>query len=120
MEAKVEVHGLSDADFVQIGTEIGKLVNEKNKAYGDAFAQSGAILRVLYPNGIQSGQFEDALGVCRVVDKLFRIATAKDALGESPWRDIAGYGLLGVARDQQTRRAGSDDHLDISKVKTCP
>lgn len=106
MEAKVEVHGLADADFVQIGTEIGKLVAEKNAAYGDAFAQSGAILRILYPRGARPDQFEDLLGVCRVVDKLFRIATRKDAFGESPWRDIGGYGLLGVARDKQTRRPG--------------
>jgi len=32
------------------------------------------------------------------VDKLFRIATDKDALGESTYRDIAGYGILGAFR----------------------
>lgn len=30
--------------------------------------------------------------------RAFRAATDRDALGESPWRDIAGYGLLGAAR----------------------
>jgi hypothetical protein len=35
------------------------------------------------------------------LDKLFRIATARDALGESPYRDIAGYGLLGAARAER-------------------
>jgi hypothetical protein len=28
-----------------------------------------------------------------------RIATAKDALGENPYRDIAGYGILMSAGD---------------------
>jgi len=35
----------------------------------------------------------------RIIDKLFRIATQKEAFGESPYRDIAGYGLLGVMKD---------------------
>ena len=85
--------------FVEIGTRLGKLVQVKNAAYGDAFAKSGDILRVLYPNGVRPEQYEDLLGVCRVLDKLFRIATQKDALGESPWGDVTGYGILGVARD---------------------
>ncbi len=87
-------------EFAEIGTEIGKLVQVKNAAYGDAFAQSGKILRVLYPQGVRPDQYEDMLGVTRVLDKLFRIATQKDALGETPWGDIAGYGILGVARDR--------------------
>lgn len=32
--------------------------------------------------------------VVRVVDKLFRIANHKDAFGENPWADIAGYAVL--------------------------
>lgn len=87
-------------EFVKIGMSIGSLVKEKNAAYGDAFAQSGKILRVLYPDGVKPEQFEDMLGICRVLDKLFRIAWAKDAFGESPWQDVAGYGILGVARDR--------------------
>lgn len=86
-----------EVDFAEIADGIGRTVAEKNTAYGDSFARSGEILRILYPNGITPNQYLDALGVVRVVDKLFRIATDKDALGESPWRDIAGYGILGVA-----------------------
>lgn len=83
--------------FRRIGTAIGQLVAEKNAAYGDAFAKCGDFLRLLYPDGIQPEQYDDALGLVRVFDKQMRIATAKNALGESPWRDIAGYGVLGVA-----------------------
>ncbi len=94
---------MTSEQFVDIGNTVGKLVQEKNAAYGDAFAQSGKVLRVLYPNGVKPEQYEDLLGICRVLDKLFRIAWDKDAFGESPWQDVAGYGILGVARDAATR-----------------
>lgn len=84
--------------FRMHAAEIGELVATKNQAYGDSFARSGEIMRILYPDGIRPDQYEDALGVVRVVDKLFRVATDRDALGENPWRDIAGYGILGAAR----------------------
>ncbi len=84
--------------FEEIGQEIGQLVAKKDSAYGSAFARAGGILRILYPNGISLEQLDDALAVTRIVDKLFRIATDRDALGEDPWSDISGYGILGVAR----------------------
>jgi len=31
------------------------------------------------------------------------VATKKDAFGESPWRDIAGYALLGIAADEKSK-----------------
>jgi len=43
------------------------------------------------------------LAMIRVIDKLFRIATKKDAFGESPWRDICGYSILGVANDEDKK-----------------
>ncbi len=36
------------------------------------------------------------LALVRIFDKMKRIATQKDAFGESPFKDIAGYGLLGA------------------------
>jgi hypothetical protein len=82
--------------YEETAEEIGKLVAEKNKAYGSSFAESYKILQTLYPLGIKPDQYTDALAIIRVLDKLFRIATDRDALGESPWRDIAGYGILGT------------------------
>ena len=46
-------------------------------------------------------QYTDMLAVVRIFDKLFRIATRKDAFGESPFKDIAGYGLLGALNDEE-------------------
>jgi hypothetical protein len=87
--------------YTDIGIEIGSLVDEKNAAYGSSFAESYKILSVLYPNGIKPEQYTDALAIVRVIDKLFRIANKKDAFGESPWKDIAGYALLGIANDSK-------------------
>ena len=89
--------------FEKIGTDIGKLVDQKNAAYGSSFKKSEQILQVLYPEGIQPDQYTDMLAVVRIVDKLFRIATDKDAFGESPFKDIAGYGILGVANAEEKK-----------------
>lgn len=87
--------------YKDIGSEIGSLVEEKNKAYGSAFAKSEQILRVLYPEGISPDQYTDVLATVRILDKLFRIATNKKAFNEEPWTDIAGYAILGVHKEQK-------------------
>ncbi len=87
--------------FEKIASEIGRLVEEKNLAYGSSFLKSEKILKILYPDGIKPDQYRDMLAITRIVDKLFRIATRKDAFGESPFKDIAGYGILGVANDEE-------------------
>lgn len=95
------------SDYVNIGEAVGQLVTEKQLAYGDSFGKAGEVLRILYPAGISPDQLEDALTVVRVIDKLFRIATRKDAFGESPWRDVCGYAILSIARDQRQKLGGS-------------
>jgi hypothetical protein len=93
--------------YEQIGLEIGRIVQEKNLAYGDSFAKSHKILQVLYPFGVKPEQFTDLLAVTRIIDKLFRIASDKKALGENPFSDIAGYGILGVyegLKDEDNKR----------------
>lgn len=85
-------------NYSELGAEIGRLVETKQRAYGSSFSKAGRVLLELYPAGIPPAALHDALTIVRVVDKLFRIATDRDALGESPWRDIAGYALLSVAR----------------------
>jgi len=86
--------------YVDMGRDIGKLCESKNEAYGASFDKAGSVMRVLYPGGIRPEQYDDALAVVRVIDKLFRIATRKNAFGESPWRDIGGYAILGAAKDE--------------------
>jgi len=86
--------------FSDIGREIGELVEEKNKAYGSSFDKCGTFLKLLYPDGVEPEQYTDMLCIVRMFDKLIRIATNKDAFGESPYRDLVGYGLLGVRKDE--------------------
>lgn len=90
--------------YGQIGEAVGRLVDEKQAAYGNSFGQAGHILRVLYPNGISPNQYDDMLAMVRIIDKMFRIANAKNAFGESPYQDIAGYALLGVANSSGENR----------------
>ena len=90
-------------NYHELGQALGLLIADKQKQYGDSFTRSDYVLQALYPKGIAPHQYTDALAITRVVDKLFRIAQrgpdGKDLGGESPWKDIAGYGLLGWAKD---------------------
>lgn len=86
-------------DYVKLAQDIGQLVTDKQAAYGDSFNKSQQIIKILYPNGIKPENYGDLLTIIRMIDKLFRIATSKNAYGESPYRDIAGYALLGLSND---------------------
>lgn len=90
-------------DFQRIAQQIADLVETKQKAYGDSFGKSGKIMEILYPEGIKPQQLNDSLTVVRILDKLFRIATDKNALGESPFKDIMGYALLAAVRDNKNK-----------------
>lgn len=89
--------------YHHVSCVIANLVVEKQEAYGDSFSKSGQIMKILYPEGVPLDKLEDALTVIRIIDKLFRIATKKDAFGESPWKDIVGYALLAAAKSAENR-----------------
>jgi len=96
----------SNRDLIlKVGTAIAELTADKNEAYGQSFYVSGQILALLYPDGVKPEQYGDMLAVARIIDKLGRIATRKDAFGESPFKDIAGYGLIGVVADEIAKGA---------------
>jgi len=90
-------HTVKLQNFVDIGSEIGRLLKGKNVAYGNSFEESGKVLKLLFPNGVSVNQYQDLLAVTRIIDKLFRIATDKNAFDEDPWRDVAGYAILSLA-----------------------
>lgn len=90
---------LESARFVDLGAKIGQLCTDKNIAYGDSFGNTGEFLKLLYPKGISPEQYEDSLLLARIFDKLSRIANQKSAFNESPYIDIAGYAILGAAKD---------------------
>jgi len=84
--------------YKETAEEIGQLVEEKNEAYGNSFAKSEEMLKILYPDGIPQDSYEDVLLLARIFDKMMRIANRKEAFDEDPYRDIAGYGILGSAK----------------------
>lgn len=90
--------------FIDKALEIGRLVTEKNKAYGNSFVESAKILKILYPDGIKPEQYIDALSMVRIIDKQFRIANKKDAFGENPWMDINGYSLLALVNEEDRKK----------------
>lgn len=98
-ESKEELTG----KFEKFAAEIGKVVDEKNKAYGNSFAEAGEFLKILYPSGIPLESYNDALTLTRIFDKLKRIATNNDPFGEDPFFDIAGYAILGAYNNKRLK-----------------
>ncbi len=90
-------------DYLEVSKELANLVIQKQEAYGDSFGKAGVVMAQLYPKGISPEKMDDALTVVRIIDKLFRIATKKNAFGESPWGDIMGYALLAKVRDERAK-----------------
>lgn len=82
--------------FEQIGREVGKLVDVKNAAYGNSFQKSAEFFKLLYPDGIKPDQYTNVLLLARIFDKIVRITNDPYALDEDAFRDIAGYGILGI------------------------
>lgn len=100
--------------YKELAEQIGNLVEQKNAAYGNSFDQAGEFLKLLYPNGIPPESYGDMLCVVRIFDKLKRIATKKDAFGESPYGDIIGYGLLGLNKDVEAAKLRSKEKLSVN------
>lgn len=103
-----EVKDESVSPYQRIGTELGKLCQQKNDAYGAAAITSGAMLRLLFPNGVHPSRFDDMMLIARMWDKISRIATRKDAFGESPYKDLAGYCIIGAAKDEMYEKKEGD------------
>lgn len=82
--------------FAKIGLEVGQLVDKKNAAYGNSFAKSAEFFKLLYPDGIPPESYTNVLLLARIFDKIVRITNDPYALDEDAFRDIAGYGLLGM------------------------
>lgn len=91
--------------FPEIGLRIGILVASKQAQYGDSISSMGPILRHLYPDGISADQYDDLGLIVRIIDKIKRITLGNGQGGEDAWSDIAGYGLLGSARQQYQAEA---------------
>lgn len=98
-----EVQDAAIGKYHQKASEVANLVTRKQEAYGDSFGKAHKILELFWPNGIPVHAYKDLLTIVRMLDKFFRIATRKDAFGESPWDDVLGYSLLAATRDKEDK-----------------
>jgi hypothetical protein len=92
---KTEHEYKSKESFPDIGLKIGRIVEEKNTAYGDSVIRSANIMKILYPNGIMPCDYIHTNLVIRILDKLCRLSSDPFAFGENPYEDIAGYSIRG-------------------------
>lgn len=83
--------------YVTIGENLGRLIDDKNKSYGDSFHKSGEVMKQLFPDGIPPESYVDALALVRIIDKMFRVARDPTYNGENCWSDICGYAMLRLA-----------------------
>lgn len=83
---------------VLLADEMAKTLAEKREAYGTPLASSGEFMKLLYPVDITPEQYQDALTLIRMFDKMCRIANHPegDPMNEDPWRDICGYAMLAL------------------------
>lgn len=93
--------------YESLGKEIGKLVDLKQKAYGNSVKKTYEIFQILlqdYDNGdgtytIPKSLLLHILLTARDLDKTNRLFSNPDGdlMEESPYADKTGYGLLGMA-----------------------
>ena len=81
-------------NYLKVATDIATLVHEKNAAYGDAITKTAQILSILFPNGIEVGDYGRILIIVRMLDKVCRESTNSDI---ENWKDLLGYCLRMVA-----------------------
>jgi hypothetical protein len=92
--------------FAELGFEIGKLVDDKQKAYGDSVTKCYEIMKVLlqdYKNHDNTYTIPESiipimLLEVRKIDKMNRRFSNPDGdlMNENPFQDDVGYSMLGV------------------------
>jgi hypothetical protein len=106
--------------FAELGLSIGKLVDKKQKAYGDSVTKCHEIMKVLlsdyhnkeehtytFPESLLPQMLLDI----RKIDKMNRRFSNPDGdlMGENPYQDDTGYDMLGVRLVEQMKKDGQND-----------
>lgn len=85
---------------------IGRMVDEKDRAYGGAADKGPAYLALLCPEGIKPEQYHRVPTCLFVFNKLARYMTQPDAFGEDPLADAIGYLILAMLRRRRAAAYG--------------
>lgn len=94
-------------------TGLGRLLDEKNAAYGDSMRVAPLVLAAIFPNGVAPDQYPLLLAFVRIIDKMNRMASDPEYGGEDPAMDLAGYGLLLASRDL---KAAAKEAVEVARV----
>lgn len=95
----------------EVGVKLASMLKKKHAHYTDSILRVALALEVFYPNGVKPGQFVDFALVVRTLDKIMRISSGKRSIdNESPWIDVAGYGVLGQVADNIAGTTGVPDY----------
>lgn len=84
----------SPSIYEKIANQIGTLVTERNKTYGNSFAKTADFLKLLWPEGVPVEAYGDMTLLCRIFDKIMRISQGQYT---DSYADICGYGVLGTS-----------------------
>ncbi len=87
--------------YYRVAKMVAKLVEEKDKLYGNSIENCGKILKILYPNGVKPEQYKDMLLVMRILEEASRVANKKEGFEENPFMYISGYALLGAIGEKE-------------------
>jgi hypothetical protein len=97
---------MKSVGFEELGSNIGKLVEKKQQAYGNSIDKTYKLMQVFlegYDNGnntytIPKSLLKHILLQVRIIDKQNRIFSNPDGdlMEENPYSDCAGYSLLGM------------------------
>ncbi|MGG3920505.1 hypothetical protein ABEV41_00895 [Geobacillus thermodenitrificans] len=97
---------INQKSFQEIAVEIGKFTDMKNEAYGSSVDATYEVMKVFlnkYKNDDNTYTIPESLLKhiflqVRMIDKQNRIFNNPDGdkMEESPYRDLAGYSLIGV------------------------
>lgn len=99
--------------FDKLGGLIGKFLKYKNHEYNNSHEKATKCIEILFPNGIKFEQYNDFIGIIRILDKISRISNGN--LGtENAWVDLLGYAFLEVLKDKKAIKKLEDY---ISKKK---
>ncbi|MEM4994806.1 hypothetical protein WKH56_19790 [Priestia sp. SB1] len=93
--------------FETKATELGKLVDTKQNAYGDSFSKAFDLMKIYLQNykneqdntyTIPESLLQHILLQVRIIDKQNRIFSNPDGdlMQENPYADVGGYSLLGM------------------------
>ncbi|QDX94627.1 hypothetical protein EEL30_21535 [Brevibacillus laterosporus] len=100
---------MQNKKFEELGKEIGAFTGLKQEAYGNSVDKSFELMKIFlkeYKNNddtytIPEVLLKHLLLQVRMIDKQNRIFSNPkgDLMGESPYKDLTGYSLIGVEMD---------------------